>query len=135
MVKCIEWWENKSHLNRSFFRTQLMNRPLKFKSSNQSFKTDLAQTMLFFCVEFVSVLFYFINVSVIQYFVPFRFSLLVAFLSFSFLDQRGQLSLLPRLEITVFSKNITVNVKLIHNSGLGLCFFLYEVDYRSTDVA
>ena len=43
---------------------------------------------------------------------PFRFSLFAAFLSFSFLDQWQQLSLLPRVEITVFSKNIKVNVQL-----------------------
>ena len=34
--------------NRTFFRTQLISRSLKFKSSNQSFKTDMAHTVLFF---------------------------------------------------------------------------------------
>ena len=66
---------------------------------------------------------------------PFRFSLFAAFLSFSFLDRWQQLSLLPRLEITVFCKNIKVNVKLNHASGLGVHFFRYEVGYRSADVA
>ena len=66
---------------------------------------------------------------------PFLFSLFAAFLSFSFLDRWRQLSLLPRVEITVFSKNIKVNVKLIHTSGLGVSFFRYEVDYRSDDIA
>ena len=62
-----------------------MNHPLKFKSSNQSFKPDMAHTVLFFGVQFVSILFYFINVSVIQNFVPFRFSLFISFLYFYFL--------------------------------------------------
>ena len=44
-------------------------------------------------------------------------------LFFSFLDRWQQLSLLPRVEITVFSKNIGVNVKLIHTSGLRVLFF------------
>ena len=35
----------------------------------------------------------------------------------------------------LFSKNIKVNVKIVHTSGLGVCFFWYEVDYRSADVA
>ena len=43
--------------------------------------------------------------------------------SLSLLDRWRQLSLLPRLKITIFSQNITVNVKLIHTSGLGVCFF------------
>ena len=66
---------------------------------------------------------------------PFLFSFFAAFLSFSFLDLWRQLSLLPRVEITVFSKNIKVNVKLIHTSVLGVRFFWDEVDYRSADVA
>ena len=44
---------------------------------------------------------FFINVSVFQNFVLFRFSLFSAFLSSSFLDQWWQLSLLPKLKITV----------------------------------
>ena len=34
-------------LNRTFLRTQLFIHQLKFKFSNQSFKTDMAHTMLF----------------------------------------------------------------------------------------
>ena len=108
-------------LNRTFFRTQLINRPLKFKSSNESFKLTWPIPCSF-CVQFVSIL-YFINVSVIQNFVLFRLCLFAAFLSFAFLDRWRQLSLLPRLKITVFSKNVKVNVKLIYTIGLGVHFF------------
>ena len=51
---------------------------------------------------------------------PFHFSLFAAFLSFSFLDRWRQFSLLPRIEITIFSKNIKVNVKLIYTSVRGV---------------
>ena len=97
-----------STLNITFFRT------ISSKSSNQSFKTDMAHY-----VKFMSILFYFIYVSVIQNFEPLYFSLFAAFLSLSFLDRRRELSLFPRLEITIFSKNVKVNVKLNH-SGLGV---------------
>ena len=54
---------------------------------------------------------------------------------FFFLTGDDNSAFLPRVEITVFSKNFKVNVKLIHTFGLGVRFLRYEVDYRSADVA
>ena len=63
-----------------------------------------------------------------------RFSSPSSLLSSLFLFLTGDNSAFC-VEITVFSKIIQVNVKLIHPSGLEVVFFRYEVDYRSADVA
>ena len=60
---------------------------------------------------------------------PFRFSLFAAFISFCFLEHWRQLSLLRRLEITVFSRNIKFNVKLIYTSRLQISWRHIATEY------
>ena len=67
-----------------------------------SFKPAMRHTVLLLVVFSSSWSSSILSTSVIQNFVPFLFSLFAAFLSFSFLDQWRQLSLLPRVEISKF---------------------------------
>ena len=96
LLHLLEPWHPNTHQVASHTR---------FKSSNH-----LSNWPGCFCVQLVSILFCFINVSVIQNFVPLHFFLFAAFLSLSFIDWWWKLSLLPRVQITVFSKTIKVNV-------------------------
>ena len=69
---------------------------------------------MLFCVQFVSILLYFIDVSVIQNFVPFRFSLFSAFLSFFFLTGDDNSAFCQESKSPYFPKIL----KLMWNSSI-----------------